>query len=67
MTSERAEQVANVIVTAAAVGAAYYVLRTPKLRQVAWGIVRANLKGRLPVWLKQEVQHAWRETGRSRL
>jgi hypothetical protein len=66
MTNERAEQVANVLLTVAAVGAAYYVVKTPRLRQVAWGLMITTLRGRLPGWVQREVQHAWSETGRSR-
>ena len=67
MTNERAEQVANVLLTVAAVGAAYYVVKTPPLRRVAWGLMITTLRGRLPGWVKREVQHAWSETGRSGL
>ncbi len=67
MTNERAEQVANVLLTVVAVGAAYYVVKTPRLRQVAVGLIITTLRGRLPAWVKREVQHAWSETGRSGL
>ena len=36
MTNERAEQVANVLLTAAAAGVVVYVARTPPLRRLAW-------------------------------
>ena len=67
MNEERAEQLANVILTVAAVGAAYYIVKTPRLRQVAWGLISTTLKGRVPAWVKHEVQHAWLEAGRSRV
>jgi hypothetical protein len=48
MTNDRAEQVANVLLTVAAAGAVYYIARTPPLRRLAWRL---------------GVQHAWSETG----
>lgn len=59
MTEEQARTVANVVLAVAAVGAAYYVLRTPPLRRLAWQLARAWLTGSLPVWFATEVRRAW--------
>jgi hypothetical protein len=64
MTDERAQQAANVLLTAAAVGVVYYVMRTPPLRRLAWRLAITALTGTLPAWLGREVQHAWNESGR---
>ena len=45
MTDERAEQVANVLLAAAAVGVAVYVIRTPPLRRLAWRFAVTALTG----------------------
>jgi hypothetical protein len=63
MTNDRAEQVANVLLVAAAVGAAYYVARTPPLRRLAWRLAVTAITVSLPAWIGREVQHAWSETG----
>ena len=67
MTDERAEQVANVLLAAAAVGVAIYVVRTPSLRRLAWRFAVTALTGTLPAWIGREVQHAWTESGHSRI
>jgi hypothetical protein len=36
MTNDRAEEVANVVLAAAALGAVYFIARTPALRRLAW-------------------------------
>jgi len=63
MTDQRAEQVANVLLTAAALGVAAYVIRTPPLRRMAWRLAITALTGALPTWLDREVRHGWRESG----
>ena len=40
MTEHQAERTANIVLGLAAAGAAYYILKTPKLRRLAWGLVR---------------------------
>jgi hypothetical protein len=64
MTEESARKVANVILGAAAIGAAYVVVTKPPLRRLAWRIVKTALTGSLPAWLGKEVHHAWIESGR---
>lgn len=67
MQQEQARAVANVLLTAAAVGAAYYVIRTPALRRLAWGLAVTALTTTLPNWFRREVQQAWAESGRRTL
>lgn len=64
MTQRQAETIANVVLTAAAIGAAYYVLRTPPLRRMAWRLARKWASGPLAVWAATEVRRAWDESGR---
>ena len=56
MTADRAEKIANVLLTAAGVGAAVYVLKTPSLRRLAWRAAVTAVTGTLPVWFAQEVK-----------
>ena len=64
MTAPTAQKVANVILGAAALGAAVYVARTPALRRMALGLAVTSLTTSLPLWLRQQVQHAWSDSGR---
>jgi hypothetical protein len=63
MTHDRAEQVANVLLAAAAAGVAVYVIRTPSLRRLAWRLAVTAVTGTLPAWFAREVRHAWTESG----
>ena len=63
MTNDRAEEVANVVLAAAALGAVYFIARTPALRRLAWRLAVTTLTATIPAWIGREVQHAWRETG----
>jgi hypothetical protein len=65
MTNDRAEQVANALLAAAAISAAVYIARKPPLRRLAWRLTVTALTGAVPAWLGREVQHAWRETSDS--
>jgi hypothetical protein len=64
MTQANAEKVANVFIGAAVVGAAYYVIRTPQLRRVAWRLTVAALTGTIPAWLTQEIRNGWEASAR---
>lgn len=64
MTEDTAKKVANVALGVAAVGAAYFVARTPQLRRMALGLAMTALTGALPAWLAREAQHAWIVSGR---
>lgn len=61
---DTARTVANVIVGAAALGAAVIILRTPALRRLAFGLARTALTVTIPVWMTREVQEAWADTAR---
>lgn len=63
MTDAQARTAANLVMAAAAVGAAVYVLRTPPLRRSAWQIARRWATGPLAAWLVAEVRRAWIESG----
>jgi hypothetical protein len=65
VTEQSARRIANVAIGAAAVGAAYVVLRTPTLRRRAWQLARTAVAASLP-WLAAEVRQAWAESGRRR-
>ena len=59
MTEQTATRIANVVIGAAAIGAAYVVFKTPRLRRFALGLAMTGLSSTLPVWLAREVQQAW--------
>ena len=59
MTEAQARTTANVILGIAAAGAAVYVLRTPRLRRLAFQLAGAALTGTVPSWLNAEVRKAW--------
>jgi hypothetical protein len=64
MTEERARQVANVVMAAAALAAAVIVLRSPKLRRMAWDLARQYVAGPGARWTAAAVRGAWDESGR---
>jgi hypothetical protein len=59
MTEQQAERVANVVIGLAVAGAAYYVLKTPQLRRIAWGLLRTAVAGSGPAWLIAETKRGW--------
>ena len=59
MTETTARRLADGILVAAALGAAYYVARTPRLRRMAIGLAATMLTGSLPGWLSAEIGRAW--------
>lgn len=61
MTSNTARTVANVVLVAAGVAAAYVVITTPPLRRLALGGLR-YLGASVPAYLINEVRHAWVES-----
>lgn len=65
MTQSTAENLANVAIGAACVGAAYYVIKTPSLRRLAWRLTLIGLTGTLPAWFRREIEQGWHESGRS--
>jgi len=54
---------ANLVIAAAAVGAAVYVMRNPKLRRMAWLLARQYATGPLAVWSVGTVRTAWDASG----
>jgi hypothetical protein len=64
MTEQTAQRIANVALGAAALGAAYVIVRTPALRRVAIGLGMTALTGAIPAWLAREAQHAWVQSAR---
>jgi hypothetical protein len=54
MTQQQAERVANIVLGLAAAGAGYYILKTPQLRRIAWGLLRTAVVGSGPAWLIAE-------------
>ena len=62
MTQSRAERIASVAMGAAVAGAAYYVIKTPPLRRLAWRLVVTGLTGTLPAWFRQEVKQGWAQS-----
>lgn len=61
---DSARTLANVVVGAAALGAAVVILRTPALRRLAFGLARTAVTVMIPAWLSREVRQAWADTGR---
>jgi hypothetical protein len=66
MTQRQAEKVANLLIGAAAVGAAFYVLKTPALRRMVWGLARNALTAAGPAWVMAETRRGWAESAASR-
>ena len=63
LDEDSARTVANIVVGAAALGAAVVILRTPALRRLAFGLARTALTVTIPAWLSREVREAWADTG----
>ena len=63
MTQSSAEKFANVVIGVAAVAGAYYVLKTPQLRRIAWRLGVAALTGTIPAWISQEIRNSWEASG----
>jgi hypothetical protein len=64
MTEKTATTIANSVLAAAAIGAAYVVWRTPPLRRMAAGLMVTALTGALPAWFGRELRDAWTASGR---
>jgi len=59
VTEQQARTAANVVMAAAAIGAAVIILRTPSLRRLAWRLVRDYAAGPLPAAVAMTVRDAW--------
>jgi len=64
MTQEQAETVANALLGAALAGAAYFILRDPRLRRTAFSAGRTAIAAAGP-WLMVQARQAWAESGAS--
>jgi hypothetical protein len=64
LTDDNARKLANVILGAAALAVAYYVVRTPPLRRLAWRLTVTAVTGTLPAWFNRELRQAWADSGR---
>ena len=61
MNEKNARVTANVILAAAAAGAAFVVFRNPKLRRMAWRLAKQYASGPLAGWAATTVRSAWNE------
>jgi hypothetical protein len=59
MTETTARRVADGILIVAGLGAAYYIVKTPRLRRMAMGLAATMLTSKLPGWLSAEIGRAW--------
>jgi len=67
MTQQQAQKVADAVIAVAAVGAAIVVLRSPKLRRMAWQLARQYAAGPLAAWTATTDRQAWDESGTRRM
>jgi hypothetical protein len=56
---------ANLVLITAGIAAGYVILTTPPLRRLAARVFYAWLGASVPVYLLNEVRHAWVESGRA--
>lgn len=66
MREETARTVANVVIGAAAIGAAVVILRVPTLRRLAFGLARTAVMTAIPAWLMREWTETQKEEGRTK-
>ena len=64
MNETKARQTANLLMAAAALGAAVIVMRNPKLRRLAWQLARQYATGPLAAWTAGTIRTAWDESER---
>jgi hypothetical protein len=67
MTEQQARRVADAVIAVAAIGAAIVVLRSPKLRRMAWQLARQHAGGPLAVWAATTTRQAWDESATRRM
>jgi apolipoprotein N-acyltransferase len=63
MTEEQAENAATVLIGAAAVGVAFFILKTPRLRRMVWQLARTAVAPTASAWLLTEVRRGWNGNG----
>jgi len=61
MTEDHARTTANVVMAAAAVGAAVVVLRSPRLRQLTMGLAKVSA-GPLAMYAVTSMRQAWAQS-----
>lgn len=66
MTDDNARKVANAILAAAVIGAAYYIVKTPSLRRLARRLALTATTATLPAWFSRELRQAWADSERPR-
>jgi hypothetical protein len=66
MNEDKARQTANLLMAAAALGAAVFVMRNPKLRRMAWQLARQYASGPLAAAVASTVRSAWDESAAPR-
>jgi hypothetical protein len=59
MTEQQARTTANVLMAAAALGAAVFVLRSPKWRRLAFQLARDYARGPLAAVVATTIRNAW--------
>jgi hypothetical protein len=64
VTEQQARTTANVVMAAAALGAAVIVLRNRNLRRIAWQMARQYATGPLAVGMAVLVRDAWDQSER---
>jgi len=63
MTQSSADKTATIVMGVAAAAAAYYILKTPDLRRLAWRMAVAAATGTIPAWLTHEIREGWEASG----
>lgn len=66
MTEEQARKTANVLMGAAAIGIAAFILRSPARRRLVWRLAREFAAGPLAVYASSLVRDAWDQSGQVR-
>jgi len=66
MTEDHARKTANVLMGAAAIGIAAFILRSPERRRLVWRLAREFAAGPLAVYAASLVRDAWDESGQPR-
>jgi hypothetical protein len=63
MTEQQAQRTATILIGAAAVGAACFILKTPRLRRMVWHLARTALAPTASAWLITEARRGWNGSG----
>ena len=66
MNEQQARTTANIVMAAAALGAAVIVFRSPRLRRLVWQFARQYAAGPLAASAAMLVRDAWDESGERR-